>query len=434
VHDRVPLDGLKRVAHIFVRWGPAYEAKSEEEAKKRIEEVYYKLQAGESWEKLAAMYSDDPLTRNRGGDLGYGRLMLELDSVRRQLKEGEYSKPFRSAQGWHILKVTEVKRYADANEKRNEFKILLQNNERSNLTHSSLIAKLKKEYQFKVNDTLIQFLKDQVGVRYYSQAYVLDSFPPSIQEAPLITFANQSYPFKAFWTHKLNQRRLVNQSQSLEQVIRSDVEKWGEQLLLDYEKTQLKRKYKDYRYLAQEYEEGLLLFNVMNEEVWKRAIEDTVGLKRFYETHLDSFRAGPRVVVYEFDSRDSADLAMVRRILLQHKDSVQIARTKADSLIRSLKLAVQGTKIILPADDQELGKQLYEQPLYTATPIAFHPGGYWHFYYLIEKREPGVLPYEEAQPKAITLYQQELEAQWIQTLRKRYPYKVNEKLLRKICQ
>lgn len=433
VHDKAPLEGLKRVAHIFVRWGPAYEAKTEAEAKKRIEEVYQKLQAGESWDKLAATYSDDPLTKNRGGDLGYGRLLLELDSVRRQLKEGEYSKPFRSPYGWHILKVTEVKRYANEQEKRNEFKIRLQNDERNRLAYTSFIKKLKEEYHYQVNDSLVQYIKDHVGVRYYSNAYVLDSFPKSLQEATLVSFANQEYPLKDFWNFKLNQRRFIPQSQDLEQIIRADIDRWGEQLLLAYEKTQLPRKYKDYRYLAQEYEEGLLLFNVMNEEVWKRAIEDTAGLRQFYESHLDSFQSGPRIVVYQFDSRDSNDLAMVRNFILQDKENVQLTRIRVDSLIRKLHLAVQGTKIIMAIDENQVAKELAQNPLYTVTPIEFHPGGYWTFYYLIEKREAGILPFDEAQPKAITLYQRYLEDKWIQKLQAQYPYRVNGKLLKKIC-
>ncbi|MCL6613189.1 MAG: peptidylprolyl isomerase, partial [Firmicutes bacterium] len=91
-------------------------ALSEAEAQKKAEEVYAKLEAGGDWDKLAKEYSTDTATKEKGGDLGelkirnfktqyeslYGRDFVEAALA---LKEGEFSKPVKSGDGYHVIKM-----------------------------------------------------------------------------------------------------------------------------------------------------------------------------------------------------------------------------------------------------------------------------------------------------------------------------------------
>lgn len=79
-------------------------------ASKRAEEVKMKLNAGEDFEDLAAQYSDDKESAQRGGDLGYivkGMLPKELEDKAFSLPFGEPSKPFLSQFGYHIMRIDE---------------------------------------------------------------------------------------------------------------------------------------------------------------------------------------------------------------------------------------------------------------------------------------------------------------------------------------
>ncbi|MCS7074735.1 MAG: peptidylprolyl isomerase, partial [Bacteroidia bacterium] len=122
VMDKVPAQGTKRVSHIMVRIGENYSAKDTTSAIARINEIYEKLKGGADFAKLAETMSDDPISAKKGGDLGSGFLLYELQMQKHALSVGQFSRPFTSPYGWHILKVTEVNPVKPFEQAKNELK------------------------------------------------------------------------------------------------------------------------------------------------------------------------------------------------------------------------------------------------------------------------------------------------------------------------
>src|SRR5690606_19416220 len=60
--------------------------------------------------------------------------------------------------------------------------------------------------------------------------------------------------------------------------------------LLEYEKTRLDKKYPEFKLLAREYYEGILLFDLTEKMVWRKSVSDTVGLKKFYEQNRENYQ------------------------------------------------------------------------------------------------------------------------------------------------
>lgn len=84
--------------------------RSEEEARQQAETVRARLKAGEDFAKVAQAYSDDPGTRDKGGDLGWferGRMVPEFEQAAFSLAVGQVSEPVRTAYGFHIIQVLE---------------------------------------------------------------------------------------------------------------------------------------------------------------------------------------------------------------------------------------------------------------------------------------------------------------------------------------
>jgi foldase protein PrsA len=86
--------------------------KAEEEAKKTIEELYQRAEAGEDFAELVRQHSEESSRRDRSGNLGYvekGKLSPQLDSVAFSLKVGEISSPVRDERGYHLISVLDIK-------------------------------------------------------------------------------------------------------------------------------------------------------------------------------------------------------------------------------------------------------------------------------------------------------------------------------------
>jgi peptidyl-prolyl cis-trans isomerase SurA len=83
---------------------------SDEQILKTLQSIKQRLDNGEDFATLAAEFSQDPGSKNNGGDLGWaasGQFVPQFEKVMNSLKEGQISEPFRSPFGWHILQVLE---------------------------------------------------------------------------------------------------------------------------------------------------------------------------------------------------------------------------------------------------------------------------------------------------------------------------------------
>lgn len=99
-----------RVSQILIKVPAEPSAKDWQQAKRRMGMVLDGLKRGTSFEKMAALYSDDAASARAGGDLGFfskGEMIPTLEEVVFNLEVGEISGVIQSTQGLHLLKVTD---------------------------------------------------------------------------------------------------------------------------------------------------------------------------------------------------------------------------------------------------------------------------------------------------------------------------------------
>jgi peptidyl-prolyl cis-trans isomerase D len=95
--------------HILIMVPPGADAKTDAAAKAKAESVLKQLQAGGSWTELAKKYSDDPGSKNAGGELGFaqrGKMVPEFDKAIFTQKIGDIA-IVKSNFGYHIVQVEE---------------------------------------------------------------------------------------------------------------------------------------------------------------------------------------------------------------------------------------------------------------------------------------------------------------------------------------
>tara|TARA_B100001245_G_scaffold100380_1_gene72929 strand:+ start:4147 stop:5466 length:1320 start_codon:yes stop_codon:yes gene_type:complete len=108
-----------KVRHILV---VPNEIIDNETAKQKLTDAQREIQDGKNFSDIATILSEDPGSKDSGGDMGWvnpGTFVEEFENVAKNLEIGIVSEPFRSRFGWHILEVL-GRRTHDNTEERKE--------------------------------------------------------------------------------------------------------------------------------------------------------------------------------------------------------------------------------------------------------------------------------------------------------------------------
>jgi foldase protein PrsA len=155
------------------------EAQADVAAKTLVQDILSRIKKGESFSALAGKYSDDPGSKDKGGDLGYfttGAMVPEFEKVAFALKPGEVSDVVKTPFGYHIIKLTDIRlRQLDEKDKGKDIKevVLLDKQEKANNQWMfSLKSKSKVEIVNPVLKAYDARLRGQIdnAIALYNQA------------------------------------------------------------------------------------------------------------------------------------------------------------------------------------------------------------------------------------------------------------------------
>jgi peptidyl-prolyl cis-trans isomerase SurA len=317
VKDRRPSQGQIKVAHIMVRANAGMPAEDSIAAKRKIDEIYSRIRKGESWRMLTAQFSDDNGSRAKGGELpafGTGNMIPGFEEVAFALKtSGEVSKPVLTPYGWHVIKLIEKFPLAPFEQMEPTLKSKVSKDSRSELNRSALIARLKKENEFQENLKSIEAALAMADSSLSKGKWSYNLSDKNNKDV-LFSIGENEYTKADFFNYvKGAQRPLKNTS--ADYLMRNMYQKFVEDNLVQYEEAHLEKKYEDYRMLVKEYRDGILLFQLMDNNVWTKAIEDTAGLRTFFNINRDKYTWGKRADAVVYSAADDKVLAEVKKKL-----------------------------------------------------------------------------------------------------------------------
>lgn len=294
LQDKIEAISKVFVSQIFIEDTNALTGEPSASIKAKLDEIQRQYNNGISFASLAKEYSNDLATKDSGG------VMMPFAPNRRpgnyvaaaiNLKPGEISKPVPSAMGWHILKLDSLVKAPINDETKFNLKARIQRDARARKSKESLVAKLKKEYNFQESGktAALKFFNKNLPATYFqSTAINIESLKGIEKLKPIFTFADQKVSVVEF-------AKYISRFQGAQ--IKGDVVDFIETLyepfvsekILRYESEHLLDKYPEHKALVQEFHDGMLLYEINSQKVWNAAIQDSVGLENLYESIKTEF-------------------------------------------------------------------------------------------------------------------------------------------------
>lgn len=408
------------VAHIMIL-KPKPEEK-EKDAEKTINEIYKKIQQGEKFEDLAKQFSEDKSSASKGGVLnrfGSGQLSSEeFENVAFSLdKAGDISKPFQSDFGWHIVKLIEKYPVKSIDEMKNELETKIGKDDRSKKITASLNEKLRNKYTYKRDNKQYSLISKLVTNDYYESKWTL---PTNVNDynATLLTINTKKIDGSAFLEFIEKQQKAGLKVKPLSKLVDALYDKFLDEQLTAYYDENLENEFPEFANVMEEYRDGLLLFDLMEKEIWDRAKTDTIGLKKFYDEHKMEHMWKKRV---EVTIASSTKEDMIKKALTFMKKNEKPQAIK-DKLNVNNVINVMTNSGVFEEGSDGLPKTMKYK---LGVSDVFKEGEYYYVTKIDKILPEGVKSLEKCKGKIVNDYQQYLEQGWVDDLKKEFTVKIN---------
>ena len=428
VNSKTPACGTIKAAHIFLIVDEKDPEKTDSLVRAKAYNIYNEIDKdGKNWDLMVKKYSDDKGSVQHGGMLTpfkVNQIVPEFIAAVKELDVNEFSEPVKTSYGYHIIKLvgkSGVKSFED--EKENITK-RVEKDARAKVSDEAVLKRLKKENKFKENtkvkDAFIATIDSTLKEGNYVVAEGVDT------NKTLFKLMKKEYKISDFIEFiKKNESKQPFMSEMAYAYQLYD--EFVKESVFAYEDAHLEEKYPDFKLLVQEYHDGILLFDLMDKVVWKKAEVDTAGIRTFYEENKNDYMWGDRVKTIIINVNNADNVARAEEIARQDLsfDSIR-AIVKAESL--------KGVTVKSPyfqkGDNVDIDETEWVAGTVRVVPSTVD--NTTKIIKILEVREPEPKTYREARGVIISAYQAKLEEEWLNELKAKYPVTVNEKILEKV--
>lgn len=436
VNDKQEALGRAKVAHIYLSFPNDATAEDSINKEKKINEIYLKLEEGESFETLVKTYSDDKGTVDKGGVLpwfGSNRMVPDfIDAVKELDEPGDYSEPVLTVFGWHIIQLVERKKPGTYEEEKENIKRRMVKDSRYQKGKESIINKIKKEYNFKEYPSAKEEVYATLDSSFLKSAWTIEKINGMSKPVFELGELTQSQQDLGKYLQKNQGRRGMK---PLDDFFRGQYNMFVEEQCVAYEDRHLEEKHPDFRMLMNEYNDGILLFNLTDEKVWSRAIKDTTGLEAFHAEHKSDYMWGERLDATICIVNENIEISQVRKVVKKGTDKEKILTRFNNDSITSVFINEQ---LYSRGDNNFIDQLPWARGLSKVFMINEYPefkknraisGEASLFANINAVVAPEPKSLDEARGLITSDYQNYLEKEWIKELKAKYPVVVNEEVL-----
>ncbi|GGI57251.1 peptidylprolyl isomerase [Winogradskyella haliclonae] len=426
VDEKRPSRGTATAAHIMIA---DKQKDSTINPKERIKEIYKKLQQGESFEALAKQFSDDKSSARSGGKLRAfksGQLSSTVfeDAAFALENPGDVTEPIKTKYGWHIIKLISKEAIKGFDELKPTLEAQIKRDARSKLINSAMVEELSKRYKIARNPKTKAYFKSIIAESYLAGKFDL---PEDYNGSDVVLSVNDAvFTNNDFLQHlKAKQRQYMRQQVSIKKILDKELELFHENSVLKFREDNLENENQEFADILQEYRDGLLLFALMEKQIWNKASKDTIGLKTYYEANKAKYIWEDRVDVIIASSGDKAIAKSVQNLVKSGKTQEEIKK----ALNSNDKQNVIFTSGVFEVSNSKLPKDM---ELVTGVSDIYEHNQAYHVINIKEILLSGNKTLEDAKGSVVNDYQNKIEEDWLLKLREKFKVDVDKKVLKQL--
>ncbi|MEL6392097.1 MAG: peptidylprolyl isomerase [Bacteroidota bacterium] len=432
VHERRPTVGEIEAAHIWVQKNDS----NESQAREKIERALALLNAGTPFEQVSAEMSEDARNAENGGYIGWFGLNKYEDSFEEAAfaleTDGAISPIVETSAGFHILRRIAKRGVQPLSDERP----LLERAVKADTRYTQAIEALLLDIRQRANVS-----EDRASLERWTRTLVDSAFlhfrwsvPTPRDESPLLLLGENGETvytmadFQDYLASKARERMSAGRVDGSRAAVDALYPEWVRETLLAYEETKLEERYPEFRALMREYEEGILLFEATKVEVWDRAASDSTGLAAYFADHRDDYIWEERaaVTLYQISGDKLAQQSDIYEFAQTHSPDEVLSQFGRDNLNVQEDTYERGRLPQLGDVEWANGE--------TTSPLTNPRNGTITFYKIEEVLPGGRKELDEARGYVIADYQDQLEEEWVDGLRSRFPIKLNRRIFNKLVQ
>ena len=421
--------GSIQAAHIFMQL--PFDAPEDEvaAAQQKADNIYNELMAkdGKNWSEMVKQHSDDRGTVQRDGALTsftVSRIVPEFIEACKSLEIGQIAKPVRTNYGFHIIKLLGKSGVGSFEKESKALSERIEKDMRSKKSEEVVLKQVKSEYKFKQNDKNLEAFMATIDSSIIQNAYV----PADNVDMNATLFSMEGNPtkvsdFVSYIQANMKPQKYVTPATYAYQLY----ETFSRETALNYADSRLEDKYPEFKTLVQEYKDGILLFDLMDREVWDKAVKDTLGLQEFHDRNASKYMWENRAQAFIITVTRPESLPKVKALL---DGGIELDSLRTTLQRDSINYVFVRKGYYQKGDNQYVDQTDWKVGVRNEIPSTVDQTTVIVCITELRKPEPKTL--KEARGLVTSDYQVELEKKWVKSLKERYPVKIDEKVLDKV--
>ncbi len=393
----------------------------------RINELYTMLKQGESFESLAKQFSDDKNSAIKDGKLKAftkGELRApEFENAAYELKNiGDISKPVKTDFGWHIIRLDEKLPEESFEQQKESLEKRVTEGDRSKIVTNAINNKIKEKYGFKKGESFLPYFDTYVTDDVLKRKWIMNPIPNDMEKT-LFTIGDKKLGYTDFAKFIAGRQKTTRPYKQKEALLVDLYDEFETENLKDYFKEHLEDENEDYAAILTEYRDGLLIFDVMNKNIWQKAKNDSLGLQEYYNKTKQDYQWKQRVDAEIYSTTSEMLAQQIQKMLAEGKTAEEIKT----ALNTDDKVNVLITPGLFEVDQRELPEGL---EIKEGVSKVYPNNDSFEVVNIKAILAPGEKSLDEVKGKVLSNYQNDIEAKWMQELHSKYKVEVDKKALK----